>query len=221
MLVDTVRLDSEKLAAPSDDSMRERRSEKASSQHPQPHTLEQWLEKAELVACALTQMSSRDLSAAAAVCQPMRTSINGMVVPERLTAARRQAKDHGFVIRDKPGNMSYLEYLHQAEEAARAAAKATADRRSGLPNFLDHILVEAAMRRKLDEINPRVQEILLQLKPDTNAATINRLHDEARALEDEIRFGHVFQMLGGAGFGLGGGGSAESGPGAAPSASHL
>ena len=35
MLVDTVRLDSEKLAAPSDDSMRERRSEKASSQHPQ------------------------------------------------------------------------------------------------------------------------------------------------------------------------------------------
>lgn len=60
-----------------------------------------------------------------------------------------------------------------------------------------------------------------QLKPDTNAATINRLHDEARALEDEIRFGHVFQMLGGAGFGLGGGGSAESGPGAAPSASHL
>ena len=77
----------------------------------------------------------------------------------------------------------------------------------------------ARHRKPLCTLHPRVQEILLQLKPDTNAATVNRLYDEARALEDDIRFGHVFQMLGGAGFGLGGGGSAESGPGATPS--HL
>lgn len=92
-------------------------------------------------------------------------------------------------LEEKPARMSDVEYLFRVESAASESVKQahkTAQRlRSDLPRFLDHIRVEAAMRLRLDEFEPRLHAIKVQIH-DAPDEDIEALYARARSMEDNI-----------------------------------
>jgi nucleotide-binding universal stress UspA family protein len=161
--------------------------------------LERLMGLADVLSCALTPLSPRDLAAASSTCRTFRSTIREVVVPDRLEKARATAKKHGFKVAEKPPEMSLVEYVHEAELAAAAASDSIAQKakkqRENLAHFLDHILVEAAMRGQLGQYEPRVEA----LREKANDLTIDadKIHEEATDLEAQIMFGSLFGAMGG------------------------
>lgn len=86
-------------------------------------------------------------------------------------------------LEEKPARMSDVEYLFR--ESVKQAHKTAQRLRSDLPRFLDHIRVEAAMRLRLDEFEPRLHAIKVQIH-DAPDEDIEALYARARSMEDNI-----------------------------------
>ena len=155
--------------------------------------VEQWLGMVDLQASVSVHLPIRDLATACSTCSSMRSAVVGNVVPARLAKARRTAEEHAHTIRDKPAKMGALEYLQTAEEAAEAAVEATRkkklSRKNDLGGFADHVLVEAAMRGKLQIYEPRIEAIQRQADETEDPDECERLFKEVQAIENEILFG--------------------------------
>jgi len=151
------------------------------------------LQDHDLLACVLQHLSPHSLAAACGAAPRLRTIGVNTVVPPRLDEARNRAKKFGYTIKDLAPGMSAVEYLFQAEgaaEAAESSAKKRAEgKRNSLPNYCDHIRVEAAMRQRLDEFEPRIEAIEARITPLASDNEIEMLHDEAHDLENEIFLG--------------------------------
>ena len=151
------------------------------------------LQDHDLLACVLQHLSPHSLAAACGAAPRLRTIGVNTVVPPRLDEARNRAKSFGYTIKDLAPGMSAVEYLFQAEgaaEAAESSAKKRAEgKRKSLPNYCDHIRVEAAMRQRLDEFEPRIEAIEARITSLASDNEIEQLHDEAHDLENEIFLG--------------------------------
>ena len=154
----------------------------------------------DLIACVLTHLSPRELAAACGTASAIKVAVVEVVVLSRLRAAVIAAKGHKCTLVKKPPGMGPVEYLSNCEDAVKAAeeqAKQKAnERRRGFGPFCDHIRTEAAMRRRLDEFEPRIQALEAQYTSNISDAEVERLHHAAMALEEEIFMG-MMTMPGG------------------------
>merc|ERR1719161_686442 len=125
----------------------------------------------------------------------MKTAVTEGVIPPRMAAARAEAAKHGCAIEAlvAPGGaLGVVQCLYKAEGAAAAAEEEAKKRawtaRSSLPNLLDHIRCEAAMRSRLDAFEPRLAAIEARL-PKATDAEVAAMQDEAMALQNEVFMG--------------------------------
>ena len=127
----------------------------------------------------------------------MKTAVADAVVPPRLAAARAEAEKHGLgdELAPKTRGQGVVQGLHTAEGVAATAEeeakKRRAQKRGTLPMFCDHIRVEAAMRRRLDDFEPRIAAIEAKAFSSTDAE-FKKLQDQAMALQNEVLMGGGF-----------------------------
>ena len=120
----------------------------------------------DLLACILQPLPPRDLVSACGASPQMRKAVMDVVVFPRIKAALETAKKWKSEVKKKSPQMGRVQYLLQVESAAEVAPTEykdkAANRRSTLGQFLDHVRVEAGMRGKLDDYEPRVHAIEVQ-----------------------------------------------------------
>lgn len=156
-----------------------------------------------LFADIVKELSPRDLSAVCGAAPLMRTTVHELVVPPRLKAATATAKSSKFTIIDCPPEMSPVEYLFQAEDAAAEAMNHRKEEakkaRSGLVHFLQHIDTEAAMRGQLSSIQPLTEAIMAKMGPDPQLMSDDEvldLHQQAADLEEQVLMSSMASMFG-------------------------
>ena len=123
----------------------------------------------------LSFLTAKELAPTRRVCCAM-LQVADSQVPHRLAQIRAKLS-----VKTLPEASMALHALHLAEEYARGS-----ELRNAISMYLDHIRVEAAMRGKLDEYQPRCDAIEGQFEPTTTREEFERLQAEAIAVEREI-----------------------------------
>ena len=152
------------------------------------------VEDHDLLACILQHLATRDLAAASATAPRLRKVVHNAIIPPRVEAANAKAKKYGTQgIKEKPAEMSMPEYAFKVEEAADVAEKHHKDKikrmKSEFGRFMDHLRVEAEMRRRGADFEPRIEELEQRMRGCTADEDVQSTYDEGRELENEIRFG--------------------------------
>jgi hypothetical protein len=158
----------------------------------------------DVLCCVLNLLSAPDLAAACGTCRHFKPIILELVVPARLERARADVGGSASAIISVASLDNPVQALHLAEEAQRKAAQALREKkalqRASLPNFLDHIRCEAAFRGLLTRYEERIDAIEAQQTAESSDETIDRLYDEATAMENEIHApANMFGGMGGPG----------------------